>query len=116
MITTAAILDGCRRCGTPILVAHSEGIPVRTDATPLTPERELEAILAGLATYDVQALGLPRMPYLGYRNQYRIAGKREWTVVADHQCPPGPHNPPPPQKPVPLIIRIGSPVPDDPQF
>ncbi|MEV4837771.1 hypothetical protein AB0K05_24835 [Nonomuraea sp. NPDC049486] len=116
MISSPAVLDTCRRCGNLILKAHSEGLAVRANPQPLDPRAELGAILAGQATYDLQPLGLPRKPYLWHRHHFRIAGKREWKVVADHRCPPGPHFPPPPGPPTPVFIPFAYSCPDQPPF
>lgn len=117
MISSPAVLDACRRCGSLILRGQAEGATARANPTPLDRRQELTAILAGLATYDVQPLGLPRQPYLRYRNTFRILSTNQgWKVVADHACPPGPHFPQPPTKPIHLTIPYGSPVPDQPPF
>ncbi|WP_326637307.1 hypothetical protein OG884_26605 [Streptosporangium sp. NBC_01755] len=116
MIDIPAVLDHCPRCGGQILVAVSDGLPTRADATPLTPQAELAALLDDRLTYDVQPLGLPRRPYLHHRNSWRIQAPRKWPVVGSHRCPPGPHFPRPQTKPVDLIIPIGHPIPDQPPF
>lgn len=116
MISSPAVLDTCRRCGNLILKGHSEGLMVRADPAPLDRRQEYDAILAGRATYDVHPHGLPRKPFLWHRHQYRIRGARDWNVVADHRCPPGPHFPPPPAPPTPLFIPFPYSTPDQPPF
>lgn len=116
MISGPVSLDACRRCGRPILAGYSEGVFVRADPAPVDPAGELAAIQAGLATYDLQPLGLPRRPYLWQRTSFRILGKRKWQVLAQHVCPPGPHFPPPPSQPIQLVIPFGYSVPDSPAF
>lgn len=117
MISSPAMLDACRRCGSLILRGQSEGMTARADPTPLDRRQELAAILAGLATYDVRPLGLPRQPFLGYRCSFRILSANQgWKVVAEHRCPPGPHTPQPPTKPIHLTIPCGEPIPDNPPF
>ncbi len=116
MIDIPAVLDHCPRCGAQVLDATSDGLPTRADAQPLDPQAELAALMSGQLTYDVQPLGLPRRPYLHYRDAFRIQAERKWTVVATHKCPPGPHFPQPRGKPVHLIIPIGIPIPDQPPF
>lgn len=116
MISTPAVLTGCPRCGTQILLGHDQGLPIRATAQPLDPHQELAELLAGRHTYDVHPLGLPRKPYLTYRESFRFQGKREWAVVADHKCPPGA---PPPLfrfEPVALVYPYGPPDPDQPPF
>lgn len=116
MIDIPAVLDHCPRCGQQVLDAHSDGLHIRADAQPLDPQAELAALLDGRLTYDMQPLGLPRKPYLMYRDAFRIGAERKWTVVGSHKCPPGPHLPSPPGKPVHLTIPIGQPIPDQPPF
>lgn len=117
MISTPAVLDTCRRCGALILIGQSEGLTTRANPAPLTPQEEYDAILLGHATYDVHPLGLPRRPFLMHRHSFRIArGRREWKVVADHHCPPGPHIVPPPGKPIRLEIPYATATPDQPPF
>lgn len=117
LISTPALLDACHRCGHPLLTAHAEGTPVRADVEPLDLRAELAVLLDGRATYDVQPHGIPRKPYLFHRHQFRIKGRRNWAVVAEHKCPPGPHFPPPKRKPpTELVIPFGPPIPDQPPF
>lgn len=113
MISSPVSLAVCRRCGKPILSGYSEGVWTRADPTPLDPAQELAAIQAGLATYDLQPLGLPRRPYLWHRTSFRILGERKWQVLAQHACPPGPHFPPPPAKPTALYVPFAYSVPGD---
>lgn len=115
-MTTPAVLDTCHRCGRPLLVGHSEGLHTRATATPIDPLGEVEALGAGLFTYDVQLEGLPRRPHLIYRCQFRICAPRKWNVVAAHRCPPGPHFPVRPGPPIELSVPYGVPDPDQPPF
>lgn len=107
MISTPIVMTTCRRCGRPILAAHSEGIPARADLDPLDRYGELIALLDGRATYDLQPFGLPRRPYLIHRYDWRIQAAPCWPIVADHKCPPGPHFPSPRKPPIDLVIPIG---------
>lgn len=116
MISSPAAMTNCRRCGSLILSGYSEGVWVRVDTTPLTPEQELQALLAGRDTYDLHPLGLPRKPFLWHRTSFRIRGERKWQVLAQHVCPPGPHFPHPPAEPVELVIPTGYSTPDQPPF
>ncbi|MGI5155790.1 hypothetical protein [Microbispora sp. CA-102843] len=115
-ISTPALLDTCHHCGRPILTAHSEGLLARADPTPITPADELAALIAGRRTYDIHPMGLPRKPYLVHRSQFRIRAPRKWAVVAEHQCPPGPHFPPPRKPAVHLEIPTGPPTPETPPY
>ncbi|GAA3441046.1 hypothetical protein Pve01_66710 [Planomonospora venezuelensis] len=99
-----------------ILVGHDQALPIRATAQPLTREQELAEILAGRHTYDLHPLGMPRKPFLVYRDSFRIAGTREWKVVADHHCPPGAVAPAFRSPPIPLVLPYGQPIPDEPPF
>ncbi|MBF8193267.1 hypothetical protein ITP53_47895 [Nonomuraea sp. K274] len=116
MISGPVSLTNCRRCGQLILSGYSEGCWAQVDPAPIDAAQELQAILAGLATYDVQPLGLPRRPFVWHRTSFRILGARKWAVVAEHRCPPGPHHPPPPSQPIELVIPFNAPTPDQPPF
>ncbi|TYB50250.1 hypothetical protein FXF51_56845 [Nonomuraea sp. PA05] len=113
MISSPVSLAMCRRCGQPILSGDSEGVWVRADPTPIDPRQELDAILAGLATYDLHPHGLPRRPYLWRRNSFRIRGERKWQVLQQHRCPPGRHIVPPPSQPTELYIPFAYSTPGD---
>ncbi|MFB4276058.1 hypothetical protein ACBJ59_12240 [Nonomuraea sp. MTCD27] len=116
ILSTPVSMTNCRRCGALILSGYSEGCWVRVDPAPLDLRQELDAILAGRMTYDVQPLGLPRKPFVWHRTVFRIRGERKWKVVQEHRCPPGPHFPPPPAQPVELVIPFNVSTPDTPPF
>lgn len=112
LISTAACLAPCPRCGHPTLRALAGGCPVTADPQPLSPDAELTALLAKRSTYDALAAGWPQRMFLEWRSLGRIKAPRIHPVVATHICKP-PVVSQPPQE---LILSVSVPLPDDPPF
>jgi hypothetical protein len=99
LITRPAHLEPCHGCGRHILAAVTSGRTIAADCTALTLTAEITARLTGRHTYDVTATG--RTVYLIYRDQFRTAAPRIYSVVADHNCGALPrYRLIPPKKPV----------------
>jgi hypothetical protein len=95
MITTAAVLVPCDRCGKHILACRVSGFRAYADPQPLTIAAEITARMNDASLYDVLTRGLPKQLYLEYRDLTRVICGRSYPVVAAHCCASGrrPGNP-----------------------
>lgn len=82
-----ASLGRCPRCGAPVLSGLDDDIAARTaraDPTPIDRMGEALAVLTGRGTFDLAVFDGKRQ--LWRRDQWHIAGKRKWPVLAEHRC------------------------------
>lgn len=122
LLTEEAALRRCRRCGAPVLAAHTDGCPVVVDLVELDAHGELAALLLGRDTFDVYRFATGAGAWLFWREQSRMAAPRAWPVVARHVCPPGrrlrvPYDSVPPPEPRVAVHLLGEPLgtsPDGP--
>ena len=89
LITTAAVLVPCDRCGRHILACRVSGFRAYADPRPLSVNEEIAARMKDASLYDVLTTGLPPRMYLEYRDLTRIICGRSYPVVAAHCCPSG---------------------------
>jgi len=110
LITTAATLTRCPRCGVWTLTGHAEGEPARADPLPLDEHGEYAALMAGRTTYNLH-VEITGRRYLTPRTSIEIAAPRRCVVVTAHRCgrPIGSAPPPPP----PGARAASGPAPDD---
>ncbi|MFC5744797.1 hypothetical protein [Actinomadura rugatobispora] len=82
-----AALRTCPHCHHPILTGLDDDTAarsVRADPTPITPLGETLALLAGRATFDLQAVYGRREMWR--RDQWHIQSARRWPVLPEHRC------------------------------
>lgn len=83
LISTRAKADTCPVCKTSTLIAHSEGLRVRVDITPINPPEELAALAEGRTTYTLIMAG-----ELVARDRHRIRDPHlHGTTHRQHRCP-----------------------------
>ena len=117
MITTSIRLRPCPQCGAPTLVGLDEGMPTAVELAVVSPIEELNALIAGLASYDLVTVA--GRTELVYRDTFRM-NHREFPVAISH-----------PHRPVAFIPdpadawkkgkgtappKAGKPLPDTPPF
>lgn len=105
-------LHPCPRCRRPILSGLDDDNAARTahaDPTPLTQIGETIALLAGRSTYDLTTASGKKQ--LWRRDQWSIAGKRKFPVLAEHRC-----GQPLDAYAEPVAARPRYTIPDDPPF
>ena len=76
----------CTRCSQIILTGIAEALTIRLDPNPLTPTTELDALLAGRLTWQMN-----RQREAWWRSSGKIAAHpagnhRDYAVLADHRC------------------------------
>lgn len=108
-----AALRTCPACKAPILSGLDDDIAarsVRADPTPIDRMGEALAVLTGRATFDLVPIEGKRQ--LWRRDQWHIAGKRRYPVLAEHRCGASlaEHAEPPPAR----AVRAA--IPADPPF
>jgi hypothetical protein len=83
LVTTQTTTGACPRCKASILVAVSEGLPVRVDTTPIDAAQEIQALVEGRWTYT-----LTTARELLHRDRLRIrATDHRNTIHRQHRCP-----------------------------
>lgn len=113
LVTEPVRYQLCRGCGRHVLRALAGGLDIRADPENLDLKNELAARLAGRATYDIHAFGLPRRMYFEWRSIDRIRAPRKYLVVADHACPAGNKDVPARSTDsVEITIPVGQPQPE----
>lgn len=87
-ITRRATIRHCAKCSAVILAgldADVCALVAHADPQPLTTHGEYTTIVSGRPTFDAVVVG--RAVRLDHRDQFRIRGRRRWTVLAGHACP-----------------------------
>lgn len=94
----------CRHCAAPVLIAIEGGATICADPAPIDAPAEIEEILSGRGTYEIDSTPGTRKAYLQYRDHMRIQAGKGRPVVRSHRCPDGTYRttswkPPPDKKP-----------------
>lgn len=110
LITEAAKLRICTRCGEYTIVAISGGINTAADIQPLSVDEEIAALLTGRRTFDFAQIGLRY--YLHYRDLFAIRANRIHPVVAAHRHRPSLPSP----SDIELTTLAKEVLPDEPPF